>query len=80
MESVERLQQFLRSKQHFQRLLWVDMSVNNAINAYPKPLVEALVERWPLWIRRNVPSKEVKLSPLDIIQGRMPRSLKYNKR
>lgn len=76
-KSVTRLHEFLQDEENFQRLMWIDLSVNNAINIYPKHLVEALVQRWPWWIRKNVPSKDIKLSPLDIIQGRIPISLKH---
>jgi hypothetical protein len=71
-ETVSRLEEFLQEKDHFPSLLWITMPVNNAVNTFPKTLVHALVSRWPRWIRKNLPSNDIKLSPLDILQGRMP--------
>ena len=75
-ETIVLLQELLEeSRENFQQLMWIDMAINNGITTFPRPRVEALVKRWPRWIRKNIPSSDVKLSALDIIQGRMPKML-----
>ena len=78
-ETIVRFEELLEDRENFQQLMWIDLTINNGVTTIPRPLIEALVERWPSWVKKNIPSKDVKLSALDIMQGRMPKMLTQHK-